>query len=243
MSAVLITTYPPFRNRSSPVPQLKCVGGSASGRFTPQVVQCYNRGWDGQDVQWECKTDMEGDFRFGSVEVVCEGFDYPDDPYILKGSCGMEYTLDYTREGEFVLFGVWQNCWVFLLFFYLVAASAAVSLVITAAGSHFCSYSIGLDAALAACSALPIVVAGEGRCSCFFPGFFFKKRLFLLFTGQERSRHHDYYGDSSSSHSSYHDSGSHYSKRSSHSDQWGGLKDLILLVRLGKQSILFFCKH
>ena len=66
------------------------------------MVQCYNRGWDGQDVQWECKTDMEGDFRFGSVEVVCEGFDYPDDPYILKGSCGLEYTLDYTREGEFV---------------------------------------------------------------------------------------------------------------------------------------------
>ena len=37
--------------RSSPVPQLKCVGGSAQGAFTPKVVQCYNRGWDGQDVQ------------------------------------------------------------------------------------------------------------------------------------------------------------------------------------------------
>ncbi len=38
-------------DRSSPVPQLSCVGGSAAGKFTPQVVQCYNRGWDGVDVQ------------------------------------------------------------------------------------------------------------------------------------------------------------------------------------------------
>ena len=37
--------------RSSPVPQLKCVGGSAQGAFNPQVVQCKNVGWDGQDAQ------------------------------------------------------------------------------------------------------------------------------------------------------------------------------------------------
>ena len=37
--------------RSSAVPQLKCVGGSAQGAYNPQVVQCYNRGWDGLDVQ------------------------------------------------------------------------------------------------------------------------------------------------------------------------------------------------
>ena len=37
--------------RSSPVSQLNCVGGSAQGKFRPQVVQCKNMGWDGQDVQ------------------------------------------------------------------------------------------------------------------------------------------------------------------------------------------------
>ncbi len=83
--------------RSSPVPQLNCVGGSAQGQFKPQVVQCYNRGSDGQDVQWECKSDMDNLYRFGNVEVICEGYDYPDDPYILKGSCGLEYTLEYTK--------------------------------------------------------------------------------------------------------------------------------------------------
>lgn len=38
--------------RSSPIPQLQCVGGSAGCQvFTPEVVQCQNKGWDGVDVQ------------------------------------------------------------------------------------------------------------------------------------------------------------------------------------------------
>ncbi|XP_070563129.1 store-operated calcium entry-associated regulatory factor-like [Ptychodera flava] len=87
--------------RSSPIPQLKCIGGNAGCHsFAPQVVQCYNRGSDGVDVQWECKTDMDNAYRFGRIEVSCEGYDYPDDPYILKGSCGLEYTLDLTKEGH-----------------------------------------------------------------------------------------------------------------------------------------------
>lgn len=87
--------------RSHPVPQLKCVGGTAGcNAFVPQVVQCYNKGGDGYDVQWECKTDMDNAYRFGKVEVTCEGFDHPDDPYILRGSCGLEYTIDLTMEGH-----------------------------------------------------------------------------------------------------------------------------------------------
>jgi len=39
--------------------------------------------------QWECKTDMDNAFRFGEISVYCEGYDYPDDPYVLKGSCGV----------------------------------------------------------------------------------------------------------------------------------------------------------
>lgn len=80
--------------RSSPVPQLKCVGGTAGCRaFVPQVVQCYNRGSDGVDVQWECKTDMDNAYRFGQVSVSCEGYSYADDPYVLKGSCGVNPSL------------------------------------------------------------------------------------------------------------------------------------------------------
>ena len=43
--------------------------------------------------QWECKADMDNAFRFGNIEVVCEGYSYPEDPYILKGSCGVSANL------------------------------------------------------------------------------------------------------------------------------------------------------
>lgn len=87
--------------RSSPVPQLQCIGGSAGcGSFTPEVVQCYNRGSDGIDAQWECKADMDNLYRFGRVEVSCEGYNSPNDAYVLRGSCGLEYTLELTAEGK-----------------------------------------------------------------------------------------------------------------------------------------------
>merc|ERR1712227_648130 len=90
--------------RSSPVPQLSCRGGTAGcGAFVPEMVQCYNRGSDGLDVQWECKTDMDNKYRFGKISVSCEGYDYPDDPYILAGSCGLDYTID--RVGNSGNFG------------------------------------------------------------------------------------------------------------------------------------------
>ncbi len=77
--------------RSSPVPQLSCVGGTAGcyGSNQPRTVQCLNRGSDGNDAQWECKATLDNAYQFGRIRVVCEGFDYPDDPYILKGSCGV----------------------------------------------------------------------------------------------------------------------------------------------------------
>ncbi|XP_065904104.1 store-operated calcium entry-associated regulatory factor-like [Dysidea avara] len=87
--------------RSSPVPQLQCVGGTAGCHtHKPRVVQCYNRGSDGYDVQWECKADMDKSYQFGRIQVSCEGYDYPDDPYVLKGSCGLEYEIDLTEEGR-----------------------------------------------------------------------------------------------------------------------------------------------
>jgi len=87
--------------RSRPLPQLKCVGGSAreyAGDI--EVVQCKNMGSDGFDVQWKCETDMDKSLKFGKIEVSCEGYEYPDDPYILRGSCGLEYTLEYTGNGR-----------------------------------------------------------------------------------------------------------------------------------------------
>ena len=46
--------------------------------------------------QWECKADMDSAYRFGRIQVSCEGYDNPDDPYVLRGSCGVS---DNTSSG------------------------------------------------------------------------------------------------------------------------------------------------
>lgn len=53
--------------RARSVPQLECVGGTAQGKFSPKTVQCYNRGFDGIDPQWECTSEMPVDYQFGRV--------------------------------------------------------------------------------------------------------------------------------------------------------------------------------
>ena len=79
-----------------PSMQLECVGGSAGCHsYRPRVVQCRNVGFDGYDVQWQCTADMDAAYRFGRVEVSCEGYDNPDDPYILRGSCGVRTRTMY----------------------------------------------------------------------------------------------------------------------------------------------------
>jgi hypothetical protein len=86
--------------RVSPVQQMSCVGGSAAGSgHHPSAIQCYNRGWDGRAVQWECKAELHERVKFGVTNVFCEGYDFPGDEYVLSGSCGVEYTLEYAGDG------------------------------------------------------------------------------------------------------------------------------------------------
>ena len=85
--------------RTSPVPQLTCVGGGACGSGAePQVVHCTNIGVDyaNGDPTWKCTAELENGVRLGTTDVICEGFRDRDDPYILRGSCGLEYTLTGT---------------------------------------------------------------------------------------------------------------------------------------------------
>ncbi|KAK5145493.1 hypothetical protein LTR04_001285 [Oleoguttula sp. CCFEE 6159] len=83
-------------------PQLSCVGGSAKGLYDVDVMRCKNAGtdYDENNVQWTCTAALPPEFKLGSTDVVCEGYDSPDDPYILKGSCGVEYRLVLTDAGE-----------------------------------------------------------------------------------------------------------------------------------------------
>jgi len=89
--------------RSSPVVQLQCNGGEAGreSQLMPPSVQCRNVGTDSYgNVQWKCEAELDSSVKFGETVVNCEGYSYPDDPYILKGSCGLEYTLEYTEQGR-----------------------------------------------------------------------------------------------------------------------------------------------
>ena len=75
--------------RASPVPQLNCLSNCQDA---PDTIYCSNAGHDGEDVVWECKSDPSGAV-IRDLNVQCEGYDYPDDPYILKGSCGIEFRM------------------------------------------------------------------------------------------------------------------------------------------------------
>jgi len=43
--------------------------------------------------QWECTSEMPQKFKFGKISVSCEGYNYPEDPYILAGSCGVSESI------------------------------------------------------------------------------------------------------------------------------------------------------
>lgn len=88
--------------RSSPIPQLQCSGGNARGLYEVDVMRCNNAGsdYDDENVQWTCKASLPPEFKLGSTDVSCEGYDSPEDPYVLKGSCGVSYRLVLTEEGE-----------------------------------------------------------------------------------------------------------------------------------------------
>ncbi|KAJ3159923.1 Store-operated calcium entry-associated regulatory factor [Geranomyces michiganensis] len=84
--------------RSSPVPQFKCVGGDACRDAQPDVIQCRVTGLNNREPQWRCEAELQDLYKFGTTEVICEGYDNAEDPYVLAGSCGVEYTLHRTPK-------------------------------------------------------------------------------------------------------------------------------------------------
>ncbi|KAJ9609101.1 hypothetical protein H2200_006872 [Cladophialophora chaetospira] len=89
--------------RVSPVPQLQCVGSSrVCSLYAVDVMRCTNEGsdYDEGNVQWSCKASLPEEFKLGSTDVTCEGYESSDDPYVLRGSCGVEYRLLLTDKGE-----------------------------------------------------------------------------------------------------------------------------------------------
>ena len=99
--------------RSEAVPQLLCVGNPSSHSLLTtsldicnkesnkvDIIKCKNIGFDGEDVTWECESELDDNIKLGKFYVICEGYEYSEDPYILKGSCGIEYELEYIYQKE-----------------------------------------------------------------------------------------------------------------------------------------------
>ncbi|KAG6813403.1 hypothetical protein H0H92_011381 [Tricholoma furcatifolium] len=72
--------------RTKPIQQLICEGAPCK-LYQPEVVRCVSLpgGW-GTDVDWKCEADLPDTLRFGRVEVSCEGWSKPGDPYVLKAT-------------------------------------------------------------------------------------------------------------------------------------------------------------
>ncbi|KAB5558360.1 transmembrane protein [Coniochaeta sp. 2T2.1] len=85
------------------LPQLKCISPKRiCDLYTVDVMRCQNQGtgYSEEDIQWSCTASLPSTLKLGSTDVICEGYSSPDDPYVLKGSCGVEYRLILTDEGE-----------------------------------------------------------------------------------------------------------------------------------------------
>uniref|UniRef100_A0A8H7Y2W1 Store-operated calcium entry-associated regulatory factor n=1 Tax=Psilocybe cubensis TaxID=181762 RepID=A0A8H7Y2W1_PSICU len=118
--------------RTAPMPQLVCVGKPCRV-FQPEAVRCVNLGGSGTDVDWKCEADLPDSLRFGKVEVSCEGWSKPGDPYVLKGSCSLEYRLvevprTLLRDSDSPLFNPSSYDWASIFFFILWLAFLGIIL-------------------------------------------------------------------------------------------------------------------
>ncbi|KAL2123018.1 hypothetical protein VTJ04DRAFT_3473 [Mycothermus thermophilus] len=89
--------------RLPPIPQLRCVSHPRLCALAGPVrtMRCTNQGasYTSQDIQWACTASLPASLRLDRTDVICEGYDSADDVYVLKGSCGVEYTVRLTEYG------------------------------------------------------------------------------------------------------------------------------------------------
>lgn len=87
--------------RLDPILQLKCMSTPALCRsYAPSFVKCVNRGYPEDKIKWECSAELDKKIRFGRLKVICEGYDNASDDFILDGSCGLEYYLEFANFNQ-----------------------------------------------------------------------------------------------------------------------------------------------
>ena len=99
-SLILRPNQQTHSRRTAPVPQLRCLGGPCQA-WQPSTVICKNMGNDGLNVNWACEAEFPSSITWGpSMEVSCEGYEFQGDDYVLTGSCGFSYTLEYVHQQQ-----------------------------------------------------------------------------------------------------------------------------------------------
>ncbi|KAK4146311.1 DUF1183 domain protein [Dichotomopilus funicola] len=90
--------------RLPPIPQLKCLSAPPLCKHASILtLRCVNQGssYTSQDIEWACTApSLPTTVRLDRTDVICEGYESADDAYVLRGSCGVEYTLALTEEGR-----------------------------------------------------------------------------------------------------------------------------------------------
>jgi len=80
------------------IAQVSCVGGDACADASKAVttVKCLKDGFDGMDITWDCTfQNVPQEYTVRYATVSCEGYESPNDVYILRDSCAVEYHLDH----------------------------------------------------------------------------------------------------------------------------------------------------
>lgn len=112
-------------NRTTPIKQLNCVSGNACNKsYYVKSVQCTNEGQNENDeTQWKCNTSLPKNLNLGKTNVNCEGLKNNTDKIKLKGSCGLEYSLDdsHTSENEYdFINNIYLMCIFVILFLFII---------------------------------------------------------------------------------------------------------------------------
>ncbi len=85
--------------RVAPMNQLQCTTGCSLANLNRVV--CTNAGNNGFNINWKCDTELPNNVRFGQLAVSCEGYESPADRYVLAGSCGLKYGLEYINTNGY----------------------------------------------------------------------------------------------------------------------------------------------
>jgi hypothetical protein len=78
--------------KTRPIQQMNCKSMNCNVKLLS--ITCTNLGIINNDVVWNCVANGLNGYKLIHSTVSCEGYDYPTDPYIVKGSCKVSYDID-----------------------------------------------------------------------------------------------------------------------------------------------------